>query len=121
MPSDMTSSCGATIETDRACYEDGDNIVVQFENCESTERDWIGVFPTTADIMALGNPLAWVWACGDQFCNDVVDAGQAIFYNARGTGWFVVYLIRSSENLDGSFAVHSIGNSFVLSSTCTGS
>jgi hypothetical protein len=118
MPTDEISSCEAAIETDRPCYERGDNIVVTFENCESTELDWIGIYPTNVDIMALGNPLAWVWACGDQFCNSIVDAGQAIFYNARGTGLFVVYLLRSSENLDGSFVAYGVGNSFAMATIC---
>jgi hypothetical protein len=121
MPTDEIPSCSATIETDRSCYEDGDNIVVTFENCDSTERDWIGVYSTTEDIMALGNPLAWIWACGDQFCNDDIDAGQAIFYNARGIGQFVVYLLRSSENLDGTFIAYAVSNSFVMTSSCSGS
>lgn len=113
-------SCRATIGTDRSCYEDGDSIVITFENCESTEFDWIGIYSTTTNIMELGDPLAWVWACGDQFCNDVVDAGQAIFYNARGTGSFVVYLLRSDESLDGSFIAYGVGNSFEMSTNCAG-
>lgn len=112
------SSCRATIQSDRDCYEDGENIVITFENCDSTEFDWIGVYSTTTDIMDLGDPLAWVWACGDQFCNDVVDAGQAILYNARGTGSFVVYLLRSNEDLDGTFIAYGVGNAFEMSTSC---
>ncbi|KAG7366893.1 RHS repeat-associated core domain containing protein [Nitzschia inconspicua] len=112
------SSCRATIGTDRNCYEDGENIIVSFENCESTEFDWIGIYSTSTNIMELGEPLAWVWACGDQFCKQIVNTGQAIFYNARGTGSFVVYLLRSTDDLDGSFIAYGVGNSFEMSTNC---
>lgn len=117
-PSDTVSSCSASIWTDRECYEEGDNIVITFENCESTQFDWIGIFSTATNIMELGDPLAWVWACGDQFCNEVVDAGQAILFNARGTGSFVVYLLRSDEDSDGSLLAYGVGNSFEMSTNC---
>jgi hypothetical protein len=54
----------ASISTDKTCYEDGDDIIITFQNCESNEEDWIGIYARDADQNDLGDPLAWVWACG---------------------------------------------------------
>lgn len=118
-PDTPGSSCQASISTDRTCYEDGDDIFITFENCDSTEFDWIGIYPIFADVSQLGEPLAWVWSCGDQFCSNAVDVGQAIFYNARGEGTFIVYLLRSNENINGPFEAYGIGNAFEMSTDCS--
>jgi hypothetical protein len=112
------SFCQVSVSTDRSCYEDGDDIVISFQNCDSTELDWIGIYPIFADVSQLGEPLAWVWACGDQFCNEAADSGRAIFYNARGNGTFIVYLLRSSARINGLFEAYGIGNAFEMSTVC---
>jgi len=115
-----TSSCIASIATDKFCYENGDNIIVTFENCDSTQFDWIGIYPVNSDESNLGEPLAWIWACGDQFCTNAVDGGEAIFYNARGQGSFIAYLLRSTDSLGDSFFAYGVGNEFQMSASCAG-
>jgi hypothetical protein len=110
-------SCSASISTDRTCYQDGDDIIITFENCNSNDVDWIGIYPTTTDVSNLGEPLAWLWACGDQFCSTAVDSGEAIFYNARGTGTFRVYLLRSGDSNQGPFLAYGLGNTFEMAAT----
>mmetsp|Transcript_3203 Transcript_3203/g.5509 ORF Transcript_3203/g.5509 Transcript_3203/m.5509 type:complete len:813 (-) Transcript_3203:226-2664(-) len=112
------SSCSASISTDRSCYEDGDDIVISFVNCDPTEYDWIGIYPLNSDLESLGQPLAELWACGDPFCSAAVDVGTATFYNARGVGSFRVYLLRNGDSSEGPYLAYGIGNEFEMSSSC---
>eukprot|EP00529_Nitzschia_sp_RCC80_P004586 CAMPEP_0113447672 /NCGR_PEP_ID=MMETSP0014_2-20120614/4360_1 /TAXON_ID=2857 /ORGANISM="Nitzschia sp." /LENGTH=939 /DNA_ID=CAMNT_0000338837 /DNA_START=485 /DNA_END=3301 /DNA_ORIENTATION=+ /assembly_acc=CAM_ASM_000159 len=53
-------SCVASIFTDRTCYENGNDIVVTFTNCDETQTDWIGVWQSNESPDNLsGDPLAW--------------------------------------------------------------
>jgi hypothetical protein len=114
-----TTSCRATIKTDRTCYEEGDDIIITFQNCDSSDFDWIGIYPASTDISSLREPVAWLWACGDQFCSTSVDSGSATFYNAHGTGTFRVFLLRNGESSQGPFLAYGLGNSFDMADSCT--
>jgi hypothetical protein len=116
---DSSASCVASISTDRTCYENGDNIVVTFTNCDESPTNWIGVWQSsqpTADTLLEGDPLSWVYACGDQVCTEASAGGEAIFYNARGGGSFRMFLVRSDQL---PFTAYATSNEFRLEQTCS--
>ena len=112
---ETSSSCTSTVETDETCYRNGDNIRISFNNCEPRPTDWIGIFPARQGAPNLNQPLAWIWTCGDESCNDSVVRGVAIINNVSRYGWFQAYLLRDNGNGD---TVYAIGNSFTISSRC---
>jgi len=112
------TSCVSTIATKETCYENGDDIEIGFNNCDPTSVDWIGIFPARDDVSNLRQPLAWLWVCGNQFCNNPVVSGEATLYKVSGFGDFRVLLLRDDENNDTGFSAYGIGNSFSISSTC---
>jgi hypothetical protein len=90
---------------------------VSFENCNAESDDWIGVYPANSDPTNLDEPISWVWACGDRLCSQIADGGEVGFYDARGRGAFIVYLVR--QNSDGApYVAYGIGNEFRLSNIC---
>ena len=115
------TSCVVSISTDRTCYENGNDIVVTFTNCDETQTDWIGVWQSSESPDNLSvDPLAWVYACGDQLCNEAISSGEAIFYNARGTGEFRMFLLRSDDsNVGPPFTAYASSNEFRLDPTCS--
>lgn len=119
-PFGSPADCVSSIATERTCYENGDDIVVNFVNCEEASPfDWIGVWPSDADPESLvTDPLAWVWACGDQFCSEAAQSGEAIFFNARGGGSFRIVLLRSGDSNQGPFLAHASSEPFRMAQSC---
>jgi hypothetical protein len=89
-----------------------------FKNCNEEPDDWIGVYLTGEDPTNLGDPIAWMWACGDSVCQKSTSAGSATFYEARGSGNFQVFLIR--RNGGGPYEAYGSGNEFSFGSACDG-
>ena len=94
----------------------GENIVVSFNNCNPEPDDWIGVYAADADPNDLGDPLVWLWACGNQDCEESVLQGNATFFEARGSGAFKVFMVR--RNSGGIYKAYGIGDQFWLATTC---
>jgi hypothetical protein len=115
-PNESPTECEAEIETDQECYNSGEDLVVYFENCDPQPDDWIGIYASNEDPNNLGEPIGWLWACGDLVCSESIDEGEAIFREARGFGRFQVFLIR--RNSGGPYTAYGIGNEFRLASSC---
>ncbi len=115
---DSSSSCVATISTDKTCYENGENIKITFNNCQPEPSDWLGIYTARQGLSNLNQPLTWVWTCGDQFCNDSVSNGEVTVYGATGFGSYRAYLLRDNESGRGSYTAYAIGNTFTMSSSC---
>ena len=111
-----TGCTNATISTDKSCYINGDNIIVSFENCDPLPNDWIGVYPSGTNSSDLGNPLAWVWACGDQACSKAVASGEATLYGVKGHGIFELFLVRHSASTP--YHPYAESNTFQVAFTC---
>jgi hypothetical protein len=83
----------------------GEDIVINFVNCNPENDDWIGVYPDWTDTQDLGYAQLWAWSCGDQDCRGKTTSGT-ITFNGRFVGepnldaWpldqddYKVYLIR---------------------------
>jgi hypothetical protein len=115
-PTKSPTECVAQIETDQECYNSGEDLVVEFENCDPQPDDWIGVYAADEDPNNLGEPIGWLWACGDLICNESIEEGEVIFRQARGFGRFQIFLIR--RNSGGPYKAYGIGNEFRLASSC---
>ena len=119
VPAAPPTTCISTIATKKTSYEEGDDIEILFNNCDPTSEDWIGIFPAREDISNLRQPLAWLWVCGNQFCNKPIVSGEATLYKVSGFGDFRVLLLRGDENNDNEFSAYGIGNRFSISSNCS--
>ena len=111
-PSESPTICASLIVTDADCYNEGDNIFVDFVNCppDNEADDWVGIFeypiaPADANSTAASNYLDWVWTCGTKTCSDEVVVGEAVFATSSGgyNGTYAVALMKS----DGNFTVTS--------------
>jgi len=114
---DSSSSCMATISTDKICYDNGENIQISFNNCQPESSDWVGIYPARQSVSNLNQPLTWVWTCGDRFCNDSVSSGEVTIYGATGFGSYRAFLLRDNESGRG-YTAYAIGNTFTMSSRC---
>ena len=113
----LPTFCQADIFTDKECYENGEDIIVSFENCDAQSDDWIGVYAVgQADWDVLDEPIAWVWASGDQFTQVPVWSGSVTFTEARGIGSFRLILARDSPNPP--FRAYGLSPEFRLSTSC---
>jgi len=70
----------SSISINQGCHQENDNILISFENNSPMIGDWVGIFwdgATNTD--DLNNPLMWVWTCGSQFCEDIIERYTIIF------------------------------------------
>lgn len=112
------STCTSTISTHKTCYENGETMEIIFNNCDPKAEDWIGIFPAWMDVSSLRQPLTWVWACGNQFCNIPVLSGIAKLYQVQGFGGFRIFLLRDDPTNDAGFSASAVGNEFRISTDC---
>jgi hypothetical protein len=113
----LPTFCEAQLSTDKKCYEDGEDITVSFVNCDAQSDDWIGVYAAGQDDWtALSEPIAWLWAAGDQFIQVPVSTGSVTFADARGTGLFQVVIVRNRPNPP--FRSYGLSDEFRLSTNC---
>ena len=61
-PTASPTVCVNSIETTTDCFNQGEEIVVNFRNCNPRDDDWIGVYPDWANSENLGTALLWSWA-----------------------------------------------------------
>ena len=109
--------CQAVVFTDKECYENGEDIVVSFQNCNAQSDDWIGVYADgQADWSVVGDPIAWFWTSGDQFVQLPLWSGSVTFTDARGTGSFRVVMVR--DNPSPPFRAYGWSSDFSLSKRC---
>ena len=110
------SACVFSISTGRDCYTNGENVVVDFVDCNALFDDWIGVYASGPNLIDLGTPIAWVWTSGDQFAQFPVSSGNITFSQARGNGVFQVVLARNHKSPP--YTALAVSNKFQLAATC---
>ena len=107
-PTPAPTPVPSTVTTDMSCYANGDDITISFVNGEPERDDWVGVYRVGANLDNLGNPLMWVWLCGNQRDKCEVSEGSIIFGEGppdeTGTkrwplpyGDYVVVLVRNEH------------------------
>ncbi len=71
-------SCELNLSLFKSCYErNEENIQVEFQNCDATDTDWIGLFhekdvikdPVGEEAPFLDKAELWLQPCGDQKCS----------------------------------------------------
>eukprot|EP00934_Nitzschia_sp_Nitz4_P006382 Nitzschia sp. Nitz4//NODE_159_length_47236_cov_74.723851//5205//7823//NITZ4_additional_000003-RA//-1//CDS//3329531728//6372//frame0 len=93
-----TSKCASALSTELTCYENGQDVVVSFVNCDPQSTDWVGVYAADQeDWNNLKTPLSWVWLSGDQANQATVESGKVTFYGAAGSGAFQIVLAREDQ------------------------
>jgi hypothetical protein len=103
-PTPEPSLCFERLETSKSCFEMGENIEVEFGNCDPLSDDWVGFYDSSADPDNLDDPLLWLWSCGDQSCRQATRANDLDFdASSEGLadwplqeGIYKVYLLRNS-------------------------
>ena len=94
----VTTECFDSLTANKLCYENGDDIIFSFDNCQPRADDWVGIYHISTDKSQLREPIAWLWTCGDQFCQDEIAKGQVTFYSVQGRGRYIAYLVRQSSS-----------------------
>jgi hypothetical protein len=62
------SKCQDTAFSTESSYTLGDEIKVVFDNCDPEPDDWVAIYPDAVDPDDLGEPISWMWSCGNQKC-----------------------------------------------------
>lgn len=101
-------SC-ATLSIKKSCFvQNKTSLQVQFQNCEASEDDWIGLFQ---DGFLNSNPLAaltlvkdkaelWTRPCGDQECTKPIPEGSVSLGPVNvEEGQYIVVLMREGVQL----------------------
>jgi hypothetical protein len=121
-------SCSAdAIEVESNCYEEGEEITVNFSNCDPQFDDWVGVYPDWVDQDNLGAALLWSWSCGDQFCTGPTEFGSVTFDESFVSGqgspnWpldqdsYRVFLIRRTPG--GPYSAYAETQRFRIRNNC---
>lgn len=98
------STCEPSITLAKACYErDEDSIQVEFQNCDATDNDWIGLFqeediekdPVGKDSPPSDTAELWIRPCGNTTCSTPVVDGAVSLGRARTKeGKYLAVLVR---------------------------
>ena len=67
-PTTAPTTCKDKIEVVQDCVAQGEDIVINFLNCNPRDDDWIGLYPDWIDSQNLFYAHLWSWTCGDQNC-----------------------------------------------------
>jgi hypothetical protein len=100
-----TPACVSQVETDETCYarEAGDDIVIDFTNCDGESTNWVGIYDAHDDPEMLGEPLYWVWLCsGSQ-----TSCGSSVPVPESGTITIDNHILVDKE-LRGEYRAHLI-------------
>ena len=109
IPTAKPTICTDFIKWVPKCIDIGEDVVVEFQNCDPQFGDWIGIFSKDADPSNLPEAALWVWACGSQSCRGspqtntvTLNEDDADTQSAQdGTAWplrpddYIAYLIRN--------------------------
>ena len=81
----LSPSCHNELVLSQHCYLQGQHLIVSMRNCAPLPDDWLGVYPTvvSSDVDDLGEPLEWMWTCGNHYCRGPVERGILAFTNLR--------------------------------------
>ena len=102
--------CTNLVKAESSCYALGEaqKIKVTFKICNSSERDWIGIYPKGSSLEGLGDPdLGWVYTCGNRNwnCDEPVAENTVEFDRSLlSSGEYQLYLF---SNADGAGGVDS--------------
>jgi hypothetical protein len=116
-PSPTSASCQSSIAASGSCFQNGDDILVTFTNCNPLSDDWIGVYAAGQDFTSLQQPIAWVWTTGDQSQQAAVASGTITFFDVQGTGNFQLVLAHNGSGPP--FSAHAVSTPFQLAQQCS--
>ena len=112
--------CEDSITTTKSCYFVGQHMVVDFENCLPLEDDWLAVYESDANATNLGDPILWMWTCGDEFCQGPVysDVLAFAFSVPLNPGSYRAHLLR--RNSGGPYLAYASSLAFVVEDSFCG-
>jgi hypothetical protein len=108
------TTCEDRITTTKSCYLVGQHLVVDFENCLPFKDDWLAVYESNADATNLGDPILWMWTCGNEFCWGQVfsDVLAFAFTVPLYPGSYRAHLLR--RNSGGPYLAYASSLAFVV-------
>jgi hypothetical protein len=114
------TTCEDSIITTKSCYFVGQHMVVDFENCLPSEDDWLAVYESNANATNLGEPILWMWTCGDEFCRWPVysDVLAFAFSVPLHPGSYRAHLLR--RNSGGPYWAYASSLAFVVEDSFCG-
>ena len=66
------ASSQSSVQTNKASYAVGEQIVVTFVDGNPQSDDWIGIFQASTSTKKLIEGALWLWTCGSQDCGSSV-------------------------------------------------
>lgn len=84
-PTPAPTQCQDKIEISKNCYERGEDIKVNFFTCDPIDSDWVGLYDSSENPYELGDPLLWLWSCGNQNCQEEIPRG-AVYLDDESEG-----------------------------------
>lgn len=102
-----STPCKSDILLNSTCYQRlGEGISVNFENCNPTTTDWIGMFSLTFSSFYqvgdqspnLTDAASWVRLCGNEICEGAMDSGNVVLGSGRlrvPRGQYQLFLIQN--------------------------
>jgi hypothetical protein len=123
-------ACVNTISTTQDCLDDENVLVVEFQNCNPQDGDWVGLYPDGSEFtedrsgteFLSSEWISWAWTCGDIVCENsppsnsfsfFVDLDDPVYnlFNLRA------YLVRANRS-GPPFEVISKTVSFAVTDSC---
>jgi hypothetical protein len=130
-PTAESPVCTTRVTVYQKCFFSISNvIVVDFENCDAQDKDWIGIYSDGSEFQdgdsgkefVTNNWVTWAWSCGDRECDGSPRAGSFAFpVNEDEPAYDLLtlraYLLRNTPNAP-PFEVIAKSIPFVVTSTC---
>lgn len=122
--------CTTTISAVQDCYfAEANVLVVDFENCNPEEEDWIGVFPdgmsfddgSSATEWVSDDWIDWAFTCGDSNCSDSPTTNSFAFPTNNNPGYELVslrvYMLRNTRG-GAPYEIIAQSESFIVTNIC---
>ena len=89
---------GGSKVTTHSCVVAGSDVIINFENDNTKEGDWIGLIPESAVDGHVEDPHDnnWIWTCGSQNCTSSPELGPVTISapNLSGASMWIAVLAR---------------------------
>ena len=97
----LNAACNLTVSALQKCYLRGEYINVEYDDCGTQATDKIAIYPATLNLEDdLGEPLTWVYSCGNKNCGNVIKSSSQEVHPGvwpLNEGYYKVVVIRKNN------------------------
>jgi hypothetical protein len=108
------SKCHDKVFSTESSYTMGDEIEVVFDNCGPEPDDWVAIYPDTVNPDDIGEPISWLWSCGNQKCRGKNPTNVVSFESFIQPGKYKAVLAKRHHS--GPYAAKAMSESFEVKS-----